>query len=308
MIIDMGIEGDITPIAVDSNGEVLPEKNDKIALIDADTIIFAACCNAEEQVELMGEDFYSKEEWVALVNHEYYDSYTHSIFYINIQNAYNVAKDKIRRILEKTGCQSYELHFTSGRKSFRYKDVFPEYKANRLVDNEGKRAPSGLSELKKYFAENEGSSFIWEEWEADDIVVSKKRDNPDKYLLVALDKDVLYSLEGTHFNYYERMGTHDMHFFDVDVEQAMKHHYHQTLTGDAGDGVPGLHRVGKKTADKLLADCTTKEECWDTVVAEYEKRSKSIIDAIVTMRLVNMHQVVLNEDGKYVVELWRPGK
>ena len=78
------------------------------------------------------------------------------------------------------------------------------YKANRLPENQAKEVvPTlGIDELKMHFVDR-GEGQAHSGWEADDIVVTKKTMYPDKYVMCALDKDVLYSVPGTHFNFYE---------------------------------------------------------------------------------------------------------
>lgn len=284
-------------INLDMRGNLLPHKNGKIALIDADTAIFAACCVIEQDMPVCEEDYTTKEEWLEVFNSP---NFSDGILYTTcIDEVKRAADDKIQDIVERSGCTGYELHFTGGRKSFRY-DIYPKYKANRL----GGRAPLGLREVKKLFLK-EGAEIHYD-WEADDAVIAKMRAYPDKYVLCAVDKDILYSLEGKHFNYYQNSNK-QMHYFEVDAHTAMLHHYKQTLTGDGSDNVPGLHRVGPKTADKILADITTEKEAWDTIGAAYENRGKDILDALLTMRLVNTHQVTYNtETKKYGLKLWRP--
>ena len=286
-------------INLDARGDLLPPSNGKIALIDADTAIFAACCVTEIAMPLEESDFNSSVEWLECRRSPNYDVEKGILYSIDVQEAKRAADAKLQDILERSGCSSYELHFTSGRKNFRYK-IYPEYKANRL----GGRAPLGLREVKDIFCEQDNAE-SFREWEADDTVIAKMRAYPDKYVLCAVDKDVLYSLAGKHFNYYQN-STKNMHYFDVDSITAMKHHYKQVLTGDSSDNVPGLKRVGPKTADKILASCTTEKECWDTVVATYEAKGKDVIDALTVMRLVNTHQVSYSEDKGYTLKLWEP--
>jgi 5'-3' exonuclease len=263
-----------------SYGTLKTPKNDKIALIDADTVVYASCCVFEYEND-------DTAEWE-----------------VDIESAMEHAKSRINDILDSTGCKDYELHFTAGRKSFRYEEVDSEYKANRT----NVRSVPGLYELKTLLKEeNSEKSFIWYSWEADDMVVSLKRDNPDKYTLCAVDKDVLYTLEGEHFNYYSSFRFNiPMKFINVDAEQAMKHHYKQCLTGDKGDNVIGLKGIGDKTADKLLKMCSSPEECWKVVEGQYGRFQRTD-DALKNMRLVNMHQLELI-DGKYEVKLWSPSQ
>lgn len=311
---NFNIDSEIVDVDIGSNKSVITKRGD-IALIDADTLIFSACLHCEVKEDLFSKEFYTEEEWVTLLSDPNYSESEHCIYNIDLDYAFTYSKDKLNTILDNTGCVDYELHFTKGRKSFRYTLIDKNYKANRSADKT-KRAPAGLGALKeKWVLKEPDRAFIWEEWEADDIVVAKKRHWPDKYLLVALDKDVLYSLEGSHFNYYSS-GTFgiDMKFYDVDKITALKHPYMQTLTGDPSDGVYGLKGIGPKKAENLLEHCSTEKECWDAVVDAYESIKvlkngavANLIDAITNMRLVNMHQVFWI-DNKWELVLWKPHK
>ncbi|MCI4437840.1 MAG: hypothetical protein JHC33_13620 [Ignisphaera sp.] len=271
-------DDDWVDVDINNFGDVKAPKNDKVALIDADTIVYAACSSYEYESD-------DTAEWE-----------------VDLPSAYEHAKNRVQSILDATGCCDYELHFTAGRKSFRYEDVDSEYKANRLQT----RSVPGLYELKQLFKNDVGEkSFIHYGWEADDAVVALKRDNPDKYILCAVDKDVLYTLAGTHFNYYQSFRFNIlMKFIDVSEEQAMKHHFLQCLMGDKGDNVIGLKGVGEKTAQKLLLGCKTPAQCWKVVTDQYSRFNR-LDDALKNMRLVHMHQLQL-VDGKYEVVLWQP--
>ncbi|MCI4437343.1 MAG: hypothetical protein JHC33_11110 [Ignisphaera sp.] len=296
------MEEEWVDVDLTSQGTICEPKNDKIALIDADTIIVGACSVHSYYEELLPRDMYSEDEWEELTSEVGYDPILNTVNYINIEEAREHSIEKINMILQETGCKDFELHFTAGRKSFRYTKVSDTYKANRTV--EGAKQIYGIWMLKMDFMEAfKGKVFISEEYEADDAVVTKKKFNPDKYILCAVDKDVLYSLPGRHFNYYSSIQHNiPMRFIEVDEITALKHHYRQVLTGDAGDNIIGLKGVGPKTADKILKDCTTHKECWDAVVREYINRGRDELDAITNMRLVSMHQ--LNENMEVV--LWKP--
>lgn len=275
---------------ISSTGYIYPPKNDKIALIDADTIIFGACVQNE----------YLSEEDTGIGEVKFEE-----VWLLNTDNAYAHAMGKIEDILNYTGCKDFELHFTAGRNSFRYLKVDSEYKANRLDGD--RRAPAGLYELKKLICDrNADKAFMWSDWEADDIVVFKKKEQPDDYILCAVDKDVLYTLPGKHFNYYSSM-LHNiyMKFIEVDKYRAIRHHFIQTLMGDKGDNVIGLKGIGPAKAEKILMNYEDPKVLWTKVVEAYEAAGRSEIDAIKNMRLVSMHQLVYNEDGNIEVKLWK---
>jgi len=298
----MLMDEEMVDINIDSKGEILPQKNDKIALIDADTIIFASCTTLAITDELLPIEMYREDEWAEIIGDPGYNEKTHTISFLNMQEAMVHAQEKIDFILERTGCTDFELHFTIGRNSLPYK-VDKNYKANRA----GKPAPYGIMLLKEEFhGKYPDKVYMNTEWEADHIVVCKKRDNYDKYVLCAVDKDVLKALPGKMFNYYQStLYNIDMKWVENTEDEAMRRYYIQTLTGDDGDGVIGLHGIGPVKATTALRKCTTPEECWEGVVKMYEKHGRDIVDAITNMRLVDMRQLEL-VDGEYKVKLWKP--
>lgn len=291
---------DFVEIDLGIDGKPLAPKNDKVALIDADTLAYTSCLNTEQQESLLPREFYTDDEWFMVTSDDRYDANNQCLWTINLDIAYDKAMEKLNKIFEKTGCQTCELHFTGGRENFRYQ-VKPDYKANRTDF----RSPTGLKELKAKLLENFDGS-ISTKWEADDIVVCKKVSNPEKYIMVAVDKDLLYSVEGTHFNYYESSKYNiDMKFQEVDANTAKRWAYIQCLTGDTTDNIEGIKGIGPKKAEKVLAGCSTHEDCWYAVANAFEDAGKGLMDAIETMRLVNMYQLVQTSDG-YEINLWKP--
>lgn len=278
------LSGEFIPIKV---GELKPSlttpKTNKIALIDADTLVYATCSKHQylANLDLKGE--IGDREWV--------EEYA-----IDIKLAYQNIEEKLSSILEITGCSDYELHFTLGKSSFRYK-LTDDYKANR----ESSKSPAGLEELKKYIKEKvKDKAFIHTKYEADDMVVFLKNMYPSRYVLCSVDKDVLYSLEGKHFNIYSREDFNiPMKWVEVDKLTALKHHYKQCLIGDRQDNIKGVHGIGKVKADKILENCTTKKDCYTATLEAYKSVGLTAKDLQLTMRLVNMHQLKID------VNLWR---
>jgi len=289
-------------IEIDDQGMVMPPKNDKILLIDADTIAYTTCLNTEVAEEILAEYMYTPMEWDAIVNDPNYVEEDGCVYVTDTQLALSKAEDKLQRIMDKTGCSKFELHFTGGgKKNFRY-TIAPNYKANRTG-----RAPAGLGQLKIDLAEKY-NGIIHNGWEADDYVVYAKLKDPEKYILVAIDKDVLNSIEGTHFNYYESaLYKKDMHFQEVSKHTAMTWRYIQTLTGDKTDGIEGLHRVGPKTAEKIIAGKFSHGEIWQAVIEAYKMKGKTIEDAILTLNLVDMQLLTEDKDGNLYIKLRTKG-
>ena len=274
---------DVADIDLDIDGNVMPEKNDKIALIDADTIAYTACLNVEVALEVFPKEFYTKEEYKALLANPNYIKEEGVCYETDINEALAKADEKIQRILDKTGCAGIELHFTGGKENFRYK-IYPEYKAKRLA-----RRPAELVEVKDALAKKY-QGIIHSKWEADDAVVSKYTSNPDKYILCAIDKDVLNSVEGHHFCYYESlMYDKEMAWHDTDRYRAIVWPFLQTLMGDTSDNIIGLKGIGPAKAQKILDGCLTKSEMWRATVAAYERANRTKEEALLNMNLVNMH-------------------
>lgn len=290
------MEDDFVEIDLDITGEVLPESNDLVALIDADTLAYTACLSVEVQEPVLPKEFYTDEEYTDLMDNPDYDEDNHCIWVCNPDESYTKAVEKLQKIFDKTGCRTAEMYFTGGKEYFRYK-IFPEYKGNRKY----RRPPAGLFTLKNRLAKEFNGS-ICTDYESDDLVVYLKEKYPEKYLLVALDKDVYNSVVGTHFNYYESMQYNiEMKFVTVDEETKMKWPFMQAMVGDVTDNIKGIKGIGKVKAFKLLSDCSTEQECWKVVLTQYLIAGQTQQDAETTMRLVDMHQF----DGEKIV-LWEP--
>ena len=291
--------GEIEDVNLDRYGNVVSVSNNKIALIDADTLVYRVNVSTEVQEEILPKEFYSEDEWNSLLVRGATEE-TPFIKTIDVPLAVSKVVTELEDLLLATGCKDFELHFSEGRENFRYL-IYPDYKGNRKSAD----APVGLSEVKKAVSDvYPDKSYIHTSIEADDVVVSKY--NKDTHILCAVDKDVLFNVAGTHYNYY-RSALHNIQpkFIDVDEDTAMKYPYKQVLTGDTTDNIKGLYGIGKVKADKALADCTTAEECWNVVVQMYQENNRNVEDAILNMQLVNMYQVDTSA-VPYVLELWSP--
>lgn len=277
---------EIVDIDLDIDGKVMPEKNDKIALIDADTVAYTACLNTEVAGETFTEEFYTTKEWEELINDPQYDAEEGILYETCPIQALAKAEEKLNRILEKTGCQGVDLHFSGGRENFRY-EVSPEYKANRTG-----RAPAGLSQLKKDLAEKYDGT-IHTKWEADDAVVYLMDRYPKRFILCAIDKDVLNSIEGRNFNYYESaLYNIEMKWAEVDRHTALTWRHLQTLMGDKTDNIIGLKGIGPAKAAKILKNCFSHKEMWEAVCNAYEAKGRTGDEALMNLNLVDMRLLV----------------
>ena len=290
----MNLEGEIVDIDVDIDGNTMPEKNDLVALValvDADTIAYTAALNSQEECEILPREFYTDEEWLEISSLNSFDEAEGTYRQANVDAGVINAQAKIQRILDKTGCKEVYLVF-SGSNNFRY-DVFSEYKANR----DRKLTPEGLQAIRdKILTIYNGT--ITEGYEADDLVVFLRERYPEKYLLVAIDKDVINSIEGKHFNYYESgLYNIEMKWVDVDKHTSLTWRYIQTLTGDKTDNIIGLHRIGPKKAEKILAGCFSHKALWQAVCDAYEDKGRTADEALMNLNLVDMKLLRQDSDS-----------
>lgn len=235
------------------------EPHDNWLLIDADSIAYASAYNAE------GAD-------VTLAESMFYNS--------------------IKFIMQRTGSSKAKLYYTKGRNSFRYK-LYEEYKKPRLNHS----YPELLAELKSRLSQQKFANIevIWSEaYEADDAVVRDAK-LYEGCVAAALDKDVLNSIEGKHYNVQKDE-------FVVTEQSMVKFWpYYQTIVGDNSDNIPGAYRIGPKKATQFINESMSELQLWQGVLEAYRIAGNSEREALRNMRLVNMHQLL----GESIV-LWDP--
>jgi 5'-3' exonuclease len=104
--------------------------------------------------------------------------------------------------------------------------------------------------------------------EADDLLGIKATKEPF-CIIISEDKD-LKTIPAMVFN-----PAKDKQVTNISQWEADYNHMLQTLTGDQADGYAGCPSIGPKTAQKILADCETKREMWNAVLAAYAKQKLS---------------------------------
>ena len=290
MIDEIIDEGDFKDINVGAYGEVLPPKNDKIALIDADTLVYTAALAAESKCALLDKDSYSPEEWVDIISNPSFDEGEHCIYESDLDMIVKLAKEKLQKILDRTGCEKYQLHFTMGKSSFRYQ-LYSEYKMNRRYAHR----PVYLVEAKQWFIDND-KGYGHEDIEADDAVVWLKKHNLDKYILCCVDKDVYNAVEGIHFNYYEsgKYGK-DMHWVTTEAESARMWPYMQAIIGDKSDNIIGLHGIGPAKVKKLIKP---EGDLKEQLIQAFVGAGRTEEDALLNLALVTCGDDEIMKDSR----------
>ena len=172
----------------------------------------------------------------------------------------------IDEILHKSKASDYQV-FLTAEDNFR-KQLYPEYKANRVQPR-----PVHYEALRKYLIEYE-QAIVSDNQEADDDMGIAQNEHS---IICSIDKDLLM-IPGRHYNFVKEKHT------VITPEEGLRNFYRQLLTGDATDNIPGLPRVGPKTAEKLLGDADTEEKYKEVTLAAYTNHFGS--DALDRINLI----------------------
>jgi len=173
-----------------------------------------------------------------------------------------IIRATLRDIAADTGITHMRIYL-SGSDNFRYGLATTKpYKGNR----DGFVKPQFLGHCKK-FLETEFKAIWVNGAEADDGIAS------DMALFGAhhcgIDKDML-QIPGKHYNYVKK------EWETVTPDQGVINLYRQVLMGDASDNIPGLPRVGEKTAEKVIVNAATAAD--DALAYYKEICAKSLPD------------------------------
>jgi len=147
----------------------------------------------------------------------------------------------------------------SAGKSFRYW-IWPDYKKNRLKTDPPAMLGDCFDILKHDY-------YTWmvDGLEGDDglgILATGKEET----CIVTIDKDLL-QVPGMHFN-----PDKDETPYEIEPHLAAWYEHIQWLMGDSSDNLPGIPRVGIKTAIKILDSLMDKDEMTAKVEQEYVDR------------------------------------
>lgn len=188
----------------------------------------------------------------------------------------------------------HELHLCLGTAaSFRY-SLFSPYKANRKAS----RKPAGYSQLIQWVSAA-GEVRGWNiamlaEVEADDVMGILYRPGD---VIVSEDKDLL-GIPGLHLR-----GTE---FVEISRHQADLNVFSQALIGDTTDNYPGCPRIGKVTAEGILAGQPDAAAMWAAALKAFERAGLTRKDAITQVRLARILRAGEYDVDRELPILWSP--
>ena len=243
---------------------------DRVAVIDADIILYKACLVSEEEVD------WGNDQW---------------ILWSNLNLVKTVIDDQVDLIVEEMEADRSLLCF-SDVNNFR-KDVNPEYKANRR----GTRKPMCFKPALQYCKDTYPYR-IFENLEADDTIgIIGTTENENDYVIVSEDKDLL-TIPGLHWDLKLKR------LYRIEEEEADFNFYKQTLMGDTVDNYKGCPKVGSVTAEKILNEAKG-EDLWQTVVNKYLKAGMTEEDAILNARMARILRRDEYDLVTHEIKLWK---
>jgi len=275
-------------------------------IIDADSLLYRAshiaCCKDNELEEAMAIEIDGDEEDIELCDFTS-DEVTIALNMVRI--FHSMLNEITKEVDSKYDIEEHVIVLTVKPKlecckdmadNFRYKvmqevedETVKGYKSNR----KGMEVPEGLNDLYEYVYGLENCVCI-SGIEADDYVVRKGLEG---HIVSALDKDVIYSVPlAYNYNKFE--------YVENTPEESRRWFWTQVITGDSGDGLRGIYRVGAKGAEKMLGtlEDMTDYEVWAMIVTKYFEKGQTLEEAIATAQCVSMTQWT-EESG---LVLWTP--
>lgn len=166
----------------------------------------------------------------------------------------------IDKIVFNSRCDEYQVYLTG---KGNYRDtvaVTNKYKGNR--DCTAK--PFYYEEIRAYLI-NMHRAMVINGMEADDALGLAQTGDT---VLCSKDKD-LDTIPGKHFN-WDKL---ERGIYIVTEDEANAFFYKQVLMGDSTDNIISIHGLGPKTADKMLALCTTEQDRYDVCLQVYKEKA-----------------------------------
>lgn len=204
------------------------------------------------------------------------DLYAYRVGYVSEDKEEAQAKRMLTRMLGEVLCEpwctDFELRLT-GPTNFRNDvAVSAPYKGSRASEK-----PKHFLALRQHMIDM--GAILSDNEEADDMVVYQYIAEPDKYVMVHVDKD-LDQCPGRHYNPVKK------EFYEVSESEGIRAFYTQLLVGDRVDNIAGIHGIGPAKAVKIIAGITTGLELFAAVSNAYITAGLTVDRLIENARLL----------------------
>lgn len=135
------------------------------------------------------------------------------------------------------------------------------YKGNR----DKLHKPKYYKEIKDYLVDRWKAEVVVGQESDDALGIAQCSAPPGTTVICSNDKD-MDQIPGYHYNWIKE----ELYF--VSPEEADLMLFWQMLVGDSSDNIPGIDRIGAKTATKLLSECSSPEQAQKLVQDLYMKQ------------------------------------
>jgi len=183
------------------------------------------------------------------------------------------AEELLDNLLTKVSATEYKAYLSSDT-SFR-KEIYPEYKAQRSPIK-----PIHLLAMKEYAVSTMNAIVSSDGLEADDMLGIEQDKESHTTTICSLDKDLL-QIPGLHFSW--EIGGSNWNRPDTWLQQTelegYRLFYQQVIKGDPTDNIKGIKGKGKVFAEKVLANCESELDMFNTVRDLYNNDEKFKMNA-----------------------------
>lgn len=261
----------------------------RIALIDADSVLYAVALGAEAVSKGTGD--HGDDEWVQIKDG---------------QECYREIVSKLENLVQAVGAETAIICLSpTGVSSFR-STLLPTYKQNRA----GFRRPELLKPLQAMIQERRPfGTLAVRGLEADDVCGIAATSLGGAALrtpvIVSIDKD-MQSIPGLLYSWLHK----ERGVVEISEAEATRAHLYQTLIGDTVDNYTGCPGMGPKKAAALLdahADATGWVR-WSAILDCFKKKGLTEEYALTQARVARILRAEDWDDKAKRIKLWVPPK
>jgi hypothetical protein len=204
------------------------------------------------------------------------DLYAYRVGYVSEDKSEDQAKLMLTRmlsdILTEPWCTDFELRLT-GSDNFRISvAVSVPYKGERTTEK-----PKHFLALRQHMMDM--GATVADNEEADDVVVYQYLAEPEKFVMVHVDKD-LDQAPGFHYNPVKK------EFYEVSESEGIRAFYTQLLVGDRVDNIQCIKGIGPAKALKIISGSTEAYDLFESVYGAYTAAGLSLDRLIENARLL----------------------
>ena len=186
-----------------------------------------------------------------------------------IETTTSLFLDMIDRVVDRCAPDEFIIIFDTNRQTLLKKLIYADYKVNRPPPSDiQKQCENNL--MDTLFNQNEYYSYYSKEgYEADQIIAGICLLAEQKNIVTIIatkDKDLCELLKYADVMIYDNHEFHGREYarkkFNVEPEQIGDY---LSLVGDVSDNIPGVSKVGHKTASTLLSQFSTLENIYNNI-------------------------------------------